>query len=65
MRVQLNSENLKILICCHKPCDNLPANPDGVFLPIFDGAAINDNAVVEAQIERWRKACGGGHAMIY
>ena len=58
MRTKLNGESLKILVCCHKPNDNLPANPDGVFLPIFSGAAINDNAVVEAQLQRWREAYG-------
>lgn len=45
MGKNLNSEidntKLKILICCHKPCE-LPPDPDGIFLPIQVGAAISD-----------------------
>lgn len=37
----LNKDNIKILVCCHKPCA-LPPNSDGIFLPIHVGAAISD-----------------------
>ncbi|WP_288516586.1 DUF4422 domain-containing protein [uncultured Treponema sp.] len=40
-KINLNKDNCKILICCHKPCE-LPPNPDGLFLPIQVGAAISD-----------------------
>lgn len=39
-KITLNKDNIKILICCHKPCD-LPPDPDGIFLPIQVGAAIS------------------------
>lgn len=35
----LDSSNIKILVCCHKPCE-LPRND--IFLPIQVGAAISD-----------------------
>ena len=37
----MNKDNIKILVCCHKPCA-LPPNSDGIFLPIHVGAAISD-----------------------
>ena len=40
-KITLTKDNIKILICCHKPCE-LPPNPDGIFLPIQVGAAISD-----------------------
>lgn len=36
----LTKSNIKILICCHKPCD-LPQ--DDIFLPVQVGAALTDN----------------------
>ncbi len=39
-KIILNKDNIKILICCHKPC-GLPPDPDGIFLPIQVGAAIS------------------------
>ena len=60
MRVKLNSENIKILICCHKPA-LLPEDPDGIFLPVFGGAALRESAAVDEQLAMWR---GGGHATI-
>ena len=55
MRSKLNSQSLKIIVCCHKPCE-LPDNSDGVFLPVFAGAALKDNAIVEEQLQRWQGA---------
>lgn len=43
-KITLTKDNIKILICCHKPCE-LPQNPDGIFLPIQVGAAISDVAL--------------------
>lgn len=40
-KITLTKDNIKILICCHKPCE-LPPNPDGIFLPIQVGAAISN-----------------------
>ena len=60
MRVKLNGESLKIVICCHKPSDALPENPDGIFLPVYSGAAINDSASVDEQVQMWCKVYGGG-----
>lgn len=40
-KTTLTKDNIKILICCHKPCE-LPQNPDGIFLPIQVGAAISN-----------------------
>ena len=40
-KITLTKESIKILICCHKPCE-LPLNPDGIFLPIQVGAAISN-----------------------
>ncbi len=45
---EINNSKLKILICCHKPCE-LPFDPDGFFLPIQVGAAISD---VDLKIQR-------------
>lgn len=39
--MNLNKDNIKILLCCHKP-STLPPDPDGIFLPIQVGAAISD-----------------------
>lgn len=39
MKNELDSEKIKILVCCHKPCE-LPK--DDIFLPIQVGAAISD-----------------------
>ena len=36
---ELDSSKIKILVCCHKPCD-LPQ--DDIFLPIQVGAAISN-----------------------
>ena len=38
---KIKANNVKILVCCHKPCD-LPNNPDGIFVPIQVGAAISN-----------------------
>lgn len=40
-QVTLTKNNIKILICCHKPCD-LPPNSDEIFFPIHVGAAISN-----------------------
>lgn len=40
-KITLTKDNIKILICCHKPCE-LPPDPEGIFLPIQVGAAISD-----------------------
>lgn len=37
----IDSNKIKILVCCHKPCE-LPPDPDGVFISIQVGAAISD-----------------------
>lgn len=37
----IDNTKLKVLVCCHKPCE-LPPDPDGIFLPIQVGAAISD-----------------------
>lgn len=37
----LTEENIKIMVCCHKPCE-MPPDSDGIFLPIHVGAAISD-----------------------
>ena len=39
MRKEIDSAKIKIMICCHKPCE-LPK--DDIFLPIQVGAAISD-----------------------
>lgn len=40
-KISLNEANIKILVCCHKPC-KLPPNSNGIFLPVQVGAAISD-----------------------
>lgn len=47
-KVNLNKDNCKILVCCHKPCE-LPPNPDDLFLPIQVGAAISN---VDLEMQR-------------
>ena len=39
--VELNAQNTKILVCCHKSCV-LPPDEEGLFLPIHCGAALSD-----------------------
>lgn len=41
LNTKIDNTKLKILICCHKPCE-LPPDPDGIFLPIQVGSAISD-----------------------
>lgn len=40
-KITLTKDNIKIMVCCHKPCE-LPLNSDGIFLPIQVGAAISN-----------------------
>lgn len=40
-KITLTKDNIKILICCHKPSE-LPPDPDGIFFPVQVGAAISD-----------------------
>lgn len=37
----ISTANIKILICCHKPCE-LPRNLENIFIPIHVGAAISN-----------------------
>lgn len=39
-QVSLTKDNIKILVCCHKPC-GLPADPDGLFFPVHVGSALS------------------------
>ena len=48
----LDSNKIKILVCCHKPCD-LPQ--DDFFLPIHVGAAISD---FDLGLQRDDQVCG-------
>lgn len=38
----LNSDNTRILVCCHAPCE-LPNDTAGVLMPIFCGAALSSS----------------------
>ena len=39
-KTNLNKDNIKILVCCHKPCV-LPSNPYNIFFPMHVGASVS------------------------